>query len=98
MKFILCFVTLISLVLAANVCFQIPVTCTDVANCNLNCQGTLATILNNVQTLEQVWQWTIRDLGNSWTVVQTQDPTWYSNWKKAAICTCVGYETIFVQQ
>ena len=83
---------------ASNACFGIVSECTEINNCNLNCQATLREIMHLEQSMQDVWQTTIRLLKGNWTVVQTKNANWYSNWSKAAVCTCGDTETIFVQQ
>lgn len=97
---ILLFLLFIYLVGASNVCLHTPVTCVNVANCDVGCTGLLATLLSQRSTVDDVWQGAQEYLGGLWTVIQTQDANCYSNWGTAATCTCAGVDivNIFVQQ
>ena len=85
--------------LAENVCFfRQDIVCTNVNNCNTTCLSKLHDASLQLQTMQGVWQRVRFVMGGSWTVVQTQNANWYSNWGIAGICTCGQYEIIFVQQ
>jgi hypothetical protein len=85
----------------ANVCFgdDDPL-CTNINGCDpaSGCPGTIGEILRISPTMQDVWQTMQSYFGGKWTVVQTQNANWYSNWGIAVICTCDGVVNILVQQ
>jgi hypothetical protein len=99
MKLSIAFIFLIYLTQASNICFLQPnITCNEISACDPNCQSLLQRLLLEFQTLSDVFNLVHYNLGGLWTVVQTQNANWYSNWGRAAICNCGQFETIFVQQ
>lgn len=88
----------------ANVCYHQPTSCTNIANCNLQCTAYLSEIVAQQATVQGIWTTLVNgfagDFGGPWTVFQTGGATWYSNWGTAASCGCAGTGifTVVVQQ
>lgn len=99
----LCFIffciLFISLGKASNICYgNTDIPCTCLGGCFAGFEGTLAEILRVSPTMDNVWLASINTFGGLWTVVQTPNANWYSNWGTAGTCTCNGTVNIFVRQ